>query len=284
MSTVSNSERRRSIPFVTGGTIERVFADTPGSLCPARLAFRKADRRSTADNWYPLARGILAGAVVERELTRWASGSGLTLELTHAIEAEISSLGLSRRVPAEQLPALIRDVHDLTRQWQQRFPPAEDGLAWENLAPGFEPQTDLVVVRQRTEPVFGLRIRPDVVMQIENSLVAVEVSTAKSAEAVGSARIALNHFALLAAVQSTPRFHGEITQVGTRVELLAQGTGYTRFLGAEEAEEWRDRIVAAATACLDGDTHPRPGPWCNRCPYFGPCQFVRLDTEEDLGL
>jgi hypothetical protein len=138
------------------------------------------------------------------------------------------------------------------------------------------------VIHQRGDPVFGLRIRPDVVMQIGDALVAVEVSTAKSADAVGSARVALNHFALLATAQRTARWRGQIKRVGTRVELLAQRSGYTRFIGVDEADEWRERIVAAATAQLNGDTSPRPGPWCNVCPHFAPCMTVQLDMNDEL--
>ena len=69
-------------------------------------------------------------------------------------------------------------------------------------------------------------------------LVAVEVSTARSIQAVPSARIALNHVALRGAVQRYPHLFGEVPRVGTRVELLSLRTGYTRFLGAEGAEEW----------------------------------------------
>ena len=73
MSTLFTSEPRRSTPFITGGTIERVFTDGPDSLCPARLEFHKADQRPPADDGWAMVRGILAGAVVETELLRWPS-------------------------------------------------------------------------------------------------------------------------------------------------------------------------------------------------------------------
>src|SRR5438132_5288981 len=59
---------------------------------------------------------------------------------------------------------------------------------------------------------------------------------------------------------------------------LGDRTGYTRCLDAEEAEAWHVAIIAAAPAHLTSDTSHRRGAWCNRCPYFGPCQIMDLDA------
>src|SRR6266568_3092394 len=80
MSTLFTTEPRRSMPFITGGTMERMFADGPESLCPARLAFHKADQRPPADYGWAMVRGILAGAVVESELVRWANRRGFSVD------------------------------------------------------------------------------------------------------------------------------------------------------------------------------------------------------------
>src|SRR5205823_6216423 len=96
--------------------------------------------------------------------------------------------------------AMRTDVLRLVRGWQEQFPDVGDSLPWDELGHAFDPQTDFVVVRMQSEPQFGLRIRPDVVVRLGDSLVAVEVSTAKTLEAVPSARIALNHFALKSAI------------------------------------------------------------------------------------
>jgi hypothetical protein len=133
MTTVFTSERSRSIPFITGGAMERIFSDSPASLCPARLAFHKANRDTAPDNGAALARGIVAGAVVERELIQWATGKGLTADLIAAIEATLTTLNVARRLPADELRAVVRDVHRLVRNWQEGFPPDDDGLPWEDL-------------------------------------------------------------------------------------------------------------------------------------------------------
>jgi hypothetical protein len=282
MSTLFTSEPRRSMPFITGGTIERMFADGPNSLCPARLAFHKADQRPPADDGWAMLRGILAGAVVESELFSWALREGLSVDLGAVLDTQMVRQHIDRRLTPERLAVLRAEVLVMVRQWQEQFPDTNDGLAWEDATRGLEPQTDLVVVRQRNEPVFGLRVRPDIVVRLGNCLVAVEISTAKSLDAVASARVALNHFALLATVERTPELRGQIHRVGTRVELLAQRTGYTRFLGADEAAEWHSAIINAATSYLTSDTAPRRGPWCNRCPHFAPCQMMELDAMSEM--
>src|SRR5687767_9493748 len=106
MSTLFSSEPRRSIPFITGGSIERMFADGPDSLCPARLAFHKADRRPTVDDGWALVRGILAGAVVESELLRWATGGGLSADLSAVIDTQVVRQHINRRLGAERVAAL----------------------------------------------------------------------------------------------------------------------------------------------------------------------------------
>jgi hypothetical protein len=279
LSSLFTPERRRSLRFIPGGALERMFPGGPDSLCTARSSFNSADRHVPADDGLAMTRGIVAGAVFEKEVVRWAKGQGFTVDLAAAVEVQ-----LRKHVPPKLSPstaALRTEIVRHVRDWQVGFPP-EDGLAWDDMQFALEPQTDRVVARQHAEPSFALRIRPDIVVRLNDALIAVECSTAKSIEAVPSARLALNHFALLATVYRSQELRQTVRRVGTRVELLSKRTAYTRFLGPEEAEEWHAALIRAATAYLSSDITAHRGPWCNQCPYFGPCYFVELDSTDKL--
>jgi hypothetical protein len=149
------------------------------------------------------------------------------------------------------------------RRWQQQFP-QDDGGGLDLTEPMtnlLSPQTDLFV---RRPDRFAIRVRPDNVVGVGDTLVAWEWSTAKNPEAISRARFALNHHALLRERLRRPDWAG-YTSISTRVEILALGTGFTVSLTTKEAESWRVAIGKVAEDFLVGTYEPNRGPHCSIC-------------------
>ena len=112
--------------------------------------------------------------------------------------------------------------------------------------------------------------RPGRIFGIGDTLVALEVTTSRSPSAIGEAKVALLHHALLRApfrrLDET-----SYPSVAVRVELLALGSGVTIRLDAAQLEAWRATIGTVAAAIAQGQVAKHVGPWCNDCTFQLTC-------------
>lgn len=131
------------------------------------------------------------------------------------------------------------------------------------------PQTDLFVRRPNR---FAIRVRPDQVVAVGETLVAWEWSTAKDATSISASRYGLNHHALLRERLRRPGWR-RYTSVATRVEMLALGYGFTVVLEPELAESWRMGIGEVVEALLEERPSRNQGPHCSTCAWQAPCWF-----------
>lgn len=254
-------------PMLAQSVIERAFpAET---ACTARVRFAKTDSGpDSLRGRFFLDRGIVAGELLERELEGYARERGLTIDLGSVVDEIVQQRRI--QLPADQLAEIRTAAITWGRQWQAAFPPADDPRPWDAVVSLLRAQTDLFVRRPER---FAIRVRPDNVVGVGTTIVAVEWSTAKDPASISPARIALNHHALLRERLRRPEWE-QYEAVATRVELLALGIGYTVQLTPEAAEEWRLKIGAAAEAIVAGAYEAIRGPWCSTCPWQAPCWFA----------
>lgn len=255
-------------PVLAQGPLEKAF---PQGLeaCTERVRFSKAEAgREPPDGGFAMKRGILTGALAERELYKYGAGGGFTIDLARVVNEILAERRLGR-FPAEWLSELTPSATRRVRQYQSQFPPEDRDLDWSAVSSLLKPQSDLFLWRKDR---FRIRVRPDVVVGVGNRLVAVEFTTAKDPGYISEARFALNHHALIRERlrrSDWDRFHS----VATRVEMLALGYGFTIRLDADKAEQWRVAIGKAAEALIAGDYEPNPGEYCSACPWQVPCRF-----------
>src|SRR5438045_563895 len=159
------------------------------------------------------------------------------------------------RLPTDRLVELRSSAIDWVRQYQTVFPPDDDGLDWSAVSSLLNPQTDLFLWRKDR---FRIRVRPDVVVGVGDTLVAVEFTTARDPGYISEARFALNHHALVRERLRRSDW-GRFQSVATRVEMLALGYGFTVRLDPEKAERWRAAIGKVAEALIAGDYEANPG-------------------------
>jgi hypothetical protein len=243
--------------------------------CTRRAEFdRQASLNGLASDDFPLLRGLVAGAAVERELYGFAKGKTLTIDIDTVVDGLIAKERRASTLPPDRLTELRATVIGLVRGWQGRFPPEDGDRDWLTVRTLLSPQHDLFVRRPGR---FAIRVRPDLVVGVADSLIAVEFSTARDASSISPARLALNHHALVRERLRRPEW-GQFRKVATRLEMLASGDGFTIELSPKEAEDWRVLIGNAAEAMLAGRYEPNRGPHCSMCPWQAPCWF---DAEEE---
>ena len=261
-------------PVLSQGRVEKCV---PGlQACTARdRSSRAAAGRPAADDGFALTRGLAVGTLAERELVRFASEGRLTVDLVRAADEVLS--GIRRgTLDASRVAEIRASMVTWLRRWQTSFPPEDGDLDWIEVTRLLDPQHDLFVRRPGR---FAIRVRPDNVVGVGDTLVAVEWSTARDASSISPARAALNHHALLRERLRRPEWQ-PYRRVATRVEMLALGEAYTVWLGPDEAESWRVRIGEAAEALIDSRHEANQGPWCSACYWQSTCWF---GTEESDG-
>jgi hypothetical protein len=254
-------------PILSQGRIEKCFPSN--QACTEREHYARLDAgRQPADDGLALIRGIATGTLAERELLQFATEGRLTVDLAH-VAAEILSSIRRPHLPADRLPEVQRSMVAWVRRWQAAFPPRDGDRDWMEVTPLLDSQHDLFVRRPGR---FAIRVRPDNIVGVGDTLIAVEWSTARAPSSVSPARIALNHHALLRERLRQPEWQ-RYSRIATRVEMLALGEGYTRELEPDEAESWREQIGEAAEALVDGRHEPNRGPWCSTCFWQSACWF-----------
>lgn len=264
---IAVTTRRVLEPVLAQGLIEKAFPDGL-EACTERVRFSKEDRLAPFDGGLAMKRGLLAGAAAEQELHRFASGSGFSIDLGELVDRLIQRQRLGG-FPPETLADLRTAVIGWVRRFQASFPPEDDGLNWSEATALLRPQTDLFLWRKDR---FRIRVRPDLVVGIDDTLAAVEFSTAKDPASISDARFALNHHALVR--ERLRRDDWErFESVATRVEMLSLGYGFTVRLDAGQAEEWRLAIGQVAEVLVSGQYAPNPGEYCSACPWQLPCRF-----------
>ncbi len=262
-------------PMLAQGRIEKCFHDEEG--CTERDRFARAESgRPPADGGFAMQRGIAAGMLAERELVSYATDGRLTVDLGGAAD-EVLAVMRRGQLPMERVAEIRASMIAWIRRWQAAFPPDDGHLDWSTVTSLLRPQTDLFIRRPGR---FSIRVRPDNVVGVADTLVAVEWSTAKGDSSVSPARFALNHHALLREQRRRPAWKGYRT-VATRVELLALEESFTVRLDADQAEAWRLRIGEAAESLVDGRHEPNQGPWCSTCFWQVPCWFGGEEAGHD---
>src|SRR3712207_5755621 len=104
------------------GTIEKAFPQGE-EACTERLVFAKADAgREPIDDGFPMKRGIVTGALAERELVSYATDGCLTVDLGGVVDLILSSTRLGG-LSAERVGELRSSAITRVRGWQSRFPP-----------------------------------------------------------------------------------------------------------------------------------------------------------------
>lgn len=262
--SVSISRSRE--PMLAQGRIEKVFVQADVA-CTERAVFATADAgREPSDGGFAMARGILTGSLAERELASYAQNGALTVDLGREVDALLAKMRLGTS-PGSRVAELRSSAIEWVRQWQQGFPPEDGDLDWSDVAYVLDPQHDLFV---RRPDRFSIRARPDIVVGVGAELIAVEFSTAKNPASISSARVALNHHALIRERLRRPEWNG-FQAVATRVEMLALGYGFTVRLAADEAERWRQKIGEVAEDLVEGRHAKNIGPHCGACWYQQEC-------------
>lgn len=258
------------------GTIEKAFPQGE-EACTERLVFAKADaRREPFDGGFAMKRGLVTGALAERELLSYATDRSLTVDLGSVVDQILSSTRLGS-LAMERVRELRSSAITWVRRWQAGFPPEDGDLEWTEVTSLLKPQTDLFVRRSGR---FAIRVRPDNVVGVGATLVAVEWSTAKDPSSISPARFALNHHALVRERLRRAEWSG-YEALGTRVEMLALGYGFTVRLSSEAAERWRQSIGKVAEGLIDGRHAKNVGPHCSACFWQPPCWFSGEPGEEE---
>jgi hypothetical protein len=252
-------------PILAQGVIERACPGPGMDTCTKRNGFAKQER-DTGDRFY-LERGIITGDLAERQVVQWAEGNGFTIGIHHEADLLIAKRRLAT-LSEEQRFDIRSSAVSWVRGWQERFPPEDDEtVPWLEIRKLLLPQTDIFLHRQG---LCVIKVRPDVVVGAGRTVIAYEFSTARDPDSISPARVALNHFALLGKRMRDPDWIW-YEEVVTRIEYLALGYGVTVRLSSEEAEAWRDRIIAMVPDLVAGHYQPNRGPWCSRCRYQARC-------------
>jgi hypothetical protein len=255
----------RPDPTLAQSVVERAFPGLGMDICTARNGFAKQER-DTGDRFY-LERGIITGDLAERQVVQWAEGNGFAIGLHQEVDRLIAKRRLAT-LSDEQRADIRSSAVAWVRGWQEQFPPEDDDcIPWTEIETVLLPQTDIFLHRQE---LCIVKVRPDVVVGAGRTLIAYEFTTARDPDSVSPVRAALNYFALMGKRMRLPEWL-QYEEVVTRVEHLALGYGETVRLTPDEAEAWRERILAVVPAILAEHYVPNRGPWCSRCRYQPRC-------------
>jgi hypothetical protein len=260
----------RAEPILAQGLVEKAF---PAGLhaCTKRVEFQKRDYdRPSADDGFAMKRGVFTGSLAEHELNELGQGRPFTIELGAVADKLMSRTNFGTLNP-EPMGQIRTTGIEWVRNWQAGFP--QEDLLLDLTAPVkslLSPQTDLFVRRPGR---FAIRVRPDNVVGIGETLVAWEWSTAKELTSISLARYALNHHALIRELRRRDEWAKSYKSVVTRVEMLSLGAGFTFALDEEEAETWRVTIGTVAEAMVDKRYERTKGPHCSVCFWQGECWF-----------
>ena len=202
-------------PMLAQGRVEKCVPAE--EACTERDQYARAESgRPPADDGFAMLGGIAVGMLAERELVSYATDGRLTVDLGRATD-EVLATVRPGRLPQERVEEIRASMIAWIRRWQASFPPEDSDLDWSEVESLLRPQTDLFVRRPHR---FAIRVRPDNVVRVGNTLVAVEWSTAKDASSISPARYALNHHALLREKRHRPEWY-RYEHIATRVVLLA---------------------------------------------------------------
>lgn len=254
-------------PVLAQGTVEKVFPAEEACTERANLA-KVIGWQGADDGGFALKRGILAGSLAEHELIRLASDEGFSLNLGQVADRLMSRTRFGA-LSKDHVNELRNDAIEWVRQWQENFPPIDGELDWGEVRSLLPAQTDLFLWRPQK---FRIRVRPDAIVGVGDTLVAVEFSTSQSPDWISPARFALNHHALLREQRRHPEW-SQYRNVATRVEMLRVGEGFTVRMSTEEADRWRIAIGVAVEKLLTENYDTNVGPWCTTCPWLAHCQF-----------
>jgi hypothetical protein len=256
-------------PIVYPRAIEQaiVAGHGPEAYCLERQHLSQAEaQQPPQDGGYALWRGLLAGELVRHEARQFAEQGTLSTSLLELFDQALAGTG---RCPlaTDQVDHLRREVLDLVRGWQCRWPPEDDGLDWLGAVVLGNPRMPLVL---RREDQFRIPVRPGRIFGVGDTLVTLEATASRSPSAITEAKVALLHHALLRApFRRTDE--SRYASVAVRVELLALGSGVTIQLDSARLEAWRPTIGSVAEAIAHGHISKHVGPWCNDCPFQIPC-------------
>src|SRR6266536_1954176 len=129
-------------PILAQGLIEKAF---PQGLeaCTERVRFSKAEAgREPPDGGFAMKRGILTGALAERELYQYGADGGFTIDLARVVNEILVDRRLGR-FPAEWLAELTASAIGWVRQYESQFPPEDGDLDWSAVSSLLKYQTDL---------------------------------------------------------------------------------------------------------------------------------------------
>lgn len=259
------------------GDIEKLF---PQGLdtCHARLQFARASYGQRADDdGYYLARGLLAGSAMNIVSEQFASDGTMLVNLGGLVDRLLGDRTY-RRFSADVLTRIRPEVIEMIRGWQSRVG-QDDDLDLVNATSLLKPEHDVFV---RRPGKFRIRVRPDHVVAVGETIVAQEWSTSKNPDSISQARYALNAYALLRERHLREDWQ-QYTAVVTRVEMIALGYGFTVRLQTDELEQWRTAIGGAVEQLMGGDTSTNRGPWCSTCPWQSRCWFGGDASDDEVG-
>lgn len=250
------------------GDIEKVFPQGPESACLTRPGLIKATNAQRAgDDGYFLARGLAAGSLMNAVSEQYGADGTMLVDLAGKLE-EILADRAYRRFSPEVIARIRPEVVEMARGWQARIG-QEDDLDLSQAVTLLKPEHDLFVRRPGR---FRIRVRPDHVVAIGDTIVAMEWSTSKNPDSISPARFALNWHALLRERLRRPEWE-RYTTILTRVEMISLGYGFTVRLNTDELELWRKAIGAAVEQLLVGEISKNEGAWCSACPAQARCWF-----------
>lgn len=257
----------------TAGDIEKLFPQAPASACLARPGLIKATyNQRTDDDRYYLARGLAAGRLMNVVSEQFTTDGTMLVDLVGVLDEILAGRDYRRFAP-EVIARIRPEVVQLVRGWQARVG-QEDDLDLSGATSLLKPEHDLFVRRPGR---FRIRVRPDHVGAINDTIVAIEWSTAKNPDRISPARFALNWHALFRERLRHSDWE-RYTTIVTRVEMLSLGYGFTVRLDTDAVEQWRLAIGTAVEQLMDGDVSKNVGPWCSVCPAQAACWF---DGDED---
>src|SRR5436309_16141009 len=104
-------------PILAQGLIEKAFPEGL-QACTERVRFSKAESgREPLDGGFAMKRGLLTGAVAERELYQYASGNGFTIDLGRVVDEILTSNRLGQ-FPSDRLAELRTYILTSIRQYE----------------------------------------------------------------------------------------------------------------------------------------------------------------------
>lgn len=173
-----------------------------------------------------------------------------------------------RRFSWDVLGRIRPQVIEMVRGWQSRVGQDSD-LDMSSAVSLLRPEQDLFVRRPEQ---FRIRVRPDHVVAVDETIVAQEWSTSKNPDSISPARFALNAYALLRERPLRPDWQ-KYTSIVSRVEMISLGYSFTVRLEPDDLEQWRVAIGGAIEQLIGGDTSANRGRWCSTCPWQSACWF-----------